>query len=95
MVDYARQLWLDSVMDKTDAIQLLGGSIAMTAAAIGTSHQAVSKWPDVLPRRIEDRVIAAIARRWLQPEAFQPDIASGAGPDGENPDIHPKESAHV
>lgn len=57
-------------MNKTDAIQLLGGSITAAAEAVGTSYQAVSKWPDILPRRIEDRVIAAIARRRLPPDAF-------------------------
>jgi len=78
MVDTNRQLWSDVVMKKTDAIQLLGGSVATTATAIGTSYQAVSKWPDVLSRRIEDRVIAAIARRCLSPERFRP-------PPGGNP----------
>lgn len=50
-------------MKKTDAIQRLGGSVAATADAIGISYQAVSKWPDELPARIEDRVIAALARQ--------------------------------
>jgi len=72
MVDMNLQLWLYVGMNKSDAIQILGGSIATTAKAIGTSYQAVSKWPDVLPRRIEDRVIAAIARKRLPPEAFRP-----------------------
>lgn len=65
-------------MKKSDAIQILGGSIAAASEAIGTSYQAVSKWPDVLPRRIEDRVIAAIARRKLPPEAFRPELAHPA-----------------
>lgn len=55
-------------MLKTKAIELLGGSIPAAAKAIGTSYQAVNQWPDVLPPRIEDRVVAAIARRHLSPE---------------------------
>lgn len=49
-------------MNKQKAIKLLGGSIAEAAKNIGISYQAVSKWPDVLPPRISDRVIAALAR---------------------------------
>lgn len=52
-------------MDKTKAIELLGGSPAKAAAAIGVTVSAVSQWPDVLPRRISDRVLAAIARKHL------------------------------
>lgn len=55
-------------MLKTEAIRLLGGTIASAAEAVGVSYQAVDKWPDVLPKRIEDRVIAAIARKHLPPE---------------------------
>lgn len=57
-------------MLKAKAIELLGGSVTAAAEAIGISYQAVDKWPDNLPPRIEDRVIAAIARRRL------PDLAS-------------------
>ena len=49
-------------MLKTQAIELLGGSTASAAAAIGISYQAVDKWPDTLPSRIEDRVLAACVR---------------------------------
>jgi hypothetical protein len=55
-------------MLKTRAIELLGGSFSAAADAIGITYQAVEKWPALLPRRIEDRVIAAIARRHLAPE---------------------------
>lgn len=55
-------------MLKTKAIELLGGSVASTADAIGVSYQAVDKWPDTLPPRISDRVMAAIARRHLSPQ---------------------------
>lgn len=50
-------------MDKAKAIELLGGTIAAAADAIGISYQAVRKWPDVLPQRIADRVTAALARK--------------------------------
>lgn len=49
-------------MQKTQAIQLLGGSISAAAAAIGITYKAVHKWPDLLTPRIADRVTAAIAR---------------------------------
>lgn len=55
-------------MDKAKAIQLLGGTPAKAAAAIGITTSAVSQWPDVLPPTISDRVIAAIARKHLPPE---------------------------
>ncbi len=50
-------------MRKDKAIELLGGTTATAAEAIGISYQAVDKWPDELPRRIEDRVLAALYRR--------------------------------
>lgn len=50
-------------MEKTKAIELLGGTVAAAAKEIGVTYQAVSNWPDVLPDRISDRVIAAIARK--------------------------------
>ena len=49
-------------MHKLKAIELLGGSIASTAEAIGITYQAVNQWPDELPPRIADRVQAAVAR---------------------------------
>lgn len=50
-------------MLKTEAINLLGGSVSAAADAIGVTYQAVDKWPDELPRRIEDRVLAALWRQ--------------------------------
>lgn len=50
-------------MLKTEAIELLGGSIAAAAEAIGVTYQAVDKWPDELPPRIADRVQAALWRK--------------------------------
>jgi predicted transcriptional regulator len=49
-------------MLKSEALALLGGTVTSTAAAVGVTPSAVSQWPDVLPRRIEDRVLAAVAR---------------------------------
>lgn len=49
-------------MLKTDAIQLLGGTATSAAEAIGITPQAVFDWPDELPPRIEDRVLAALYR---------------------------------
>lgn len=48
-------------MKKHEAIQLLGGTTTEAARAIGILPQAVSQWPEVLPQRIADRVIAALA----------------------------------
>ncbi|MDM0024105.1 hypothetical protein [Variovorax saccharolyticus] len=53
---------VQSAMLKTKAIELLGGSTATAAEAIGVTYQAVDKWPDELPARIVDRVIAALVK---------------------------------
>jgi hypothetical protein len=50
-------------MLKAKAIELLGGTVASAAKEIGVSYQAVDKWPDELPARIADRVMAALARK--------------------------------
>jgi len=50
-------------MLKTKAIELLGGSTAAAAEAIGVTYQAVDKWPDELPARLVDRVLAALVRK--------------------------------
>lgn len=52
-------------MKKAEAIEQLGGSVASAAKAIGVSYQAVNQWPDELPRRIVDRVQAALWRMQL------------------------------
>lgn len=49
-------------MRKAKALELLGGTQSTAAGVIGISYQAVDKWPDPLPPRIADRVIAAWAR---------------------------------
>jgi hypothetical protein len=50
-------------MLKSEAITLLGGTPSAAAEAIGITPQAVNDWPDELPRRIEDRVLAALYRK--------------------------------
>lgn len=51
-----------NAMQKKLAIDLLGGTVAKAADAIGINSQAVSQWPDTLPGRLSDRVIAACVR---------------------------------
>ena len=71
-------------MDKAKAIELLGGSVTAAADEIGVTYQAVEKWPDPLPPRIADRVVAAIARKHLPrhvlglPEAEVQDVHSAS-----------------
>ncbi|MCY0854300.1 hypothetical protein [Cupriavidus sp. D39] len=69
----ARKAWLPSGlknalierMEKSKATTLLGGTPSSAAEAIGISPQAYSQWPQILPRRLADRVVAAIARKHL------------------------------
>ncbi len=70
MVAPSNELWFNAGMLKSKAIELLGGSVSDAASAIGISYQAVHKWPDVLPDAIADRVVAAVARKLLPPEAI-------------------------
>jgi hypothetical protein len=55
-------------MRKIDAIRCLGGTIGALAEAVGITPSAVSQWPDDLSPRLEDRVLAALARKHLSPE---------------------------
>jgi len=55
-------------MLKTKALELLGGTASAAAAAVGVTPSAVAQWPDVLPKRIADRVLAVQARKHLPPE---------------------------
>lgn len=50
-------------MKKSEAIQLLGGSVKEAAATLGVTYQAVEKWPEELPPRIADRVLGAHVRK--------------------------------
>jgi hypothetical protein len=70
-------------MEKAKAIELLGGSVSSAAAAIGISYQAVDKWPDRLPERISDRVLAALARRHLPAKLIGGDPAKKRRPTAE------------
>ena len=54
-------------MDKAKAIEMLGGTVTAAAEAIGISSSAVTQWPEELPDRIADRVIA---RMHLPPEVL-------------------------
>ena len=49
-------------MKKSEAIELLGGTVTSAARAIGISPAAVSVWPDELRPRVADRVQAALWR---------------------------------
>jgi len=53
-------------MKKAKAIKLFGTQVAL-ARAIGIGKAAVSDWPDPLPPRIADRVIAACVRKGIDP----------------------------
>lgn len=75
MVAVWHELWFNLAMDKQTAIDLLGGTVAAAAEAIGVSYQAVDKWPDLLPPRIADRVLAVQARKYLSPELIGADVA--------------------
>lgn len=55
-------------MNKARAIEMLGGTPKLAAEAVGVTASAVSQWPDVLPDRIADRVLAALARKHLPPD---------------------------
>lgn len=64
-------------MLKAIAIELLGGTVTSAARAIGITHSAVSQWPEVLPKRISDRVqYAAIkASRERKPAKAKKELA--------------------
>jgi hypothetical protein len=66
-------------MEKAKAIELLGGSVPAAAKAVGVTRSAVGQWPDILPGRIEDRVLAVLARRHLSPELLG-DVPAVAAP---------------
>lgn len=70
MVDCRTEVCFNTSMLKTQAIELLGGSIAAAAKAVGVSYQAVKQWPDDLPPRIADRVYAVWGRKTM-PEMAQ------------------------
>lgn len=74
MVALSSELWFNPAMLKARAIELLGGTVASAAKAVRVSYQAVDKWPDVLPPRISDRVLAAVARKHLPASLVGDDV---------------------
>lgn len=52
-------------MKKAQALELFGGTVTATARALGITHSAVSQWEDELPRAVEERILAALARKHL------------------------------
>jgi hypothetical protein len=62
-------------MDKATAIKLLGGTVSSAAAEIGVTPSAIAQWPDDLPGRLSDRVLAALARKHLPAELIGADGA--------------------
>jgi len=60
-------------MQKSQAIEVLGGTVTQAAEAIGINPQAISQWPECLPRRLADRVLAACVRSGI---AIPPELAS-------------------
>lgn len=64
-------------MEKSKATALLGGTTSAAAEAIGISPQAYSQWPSVLPPRLADRVVAAIARKHLPASLLGSECGAG------------------
>lgn len=80
MVARMTELWFNPSMKKALALRVLGdGSVSAAAEKLGVTYQAVDKWPEDLPARIADRVVAAAAREhpsdWhrIWPELAQPE----------------------
>ncbi len=63
MVANLSELWFNIVMQKQKAIEILGGTITLAAKALKISYQAIDHWPDPLPDRVADRVVAYVARK--------------------------------
>lgn len=80
MLHKMREVCCNGRVLKTKAIELLGGSPREAAEAVGVSQSAVSQWPDMLPPRISDRVLAALARKHLPPELIGQEPAHVAEP---------------
>lgn len=60
-------------MKKARAIELLGGTVSAAAEACNVTTSAISQWPDDLPPNIENRVLAALARKHLPPSLLGSD----------------------
>lgn len=74
-------------MKKARAIELLGGTVAATAMACKVTTSAVCQWPDDLPPTIENRVLAALARKHLPAALLGVEPVLGAAADA-----NPKEA---
>ena len=60
-------------MNKTKAIELLGGTVKLVAKRCHISSSAVSQWPEVLTKANKDRVQAALYRmRYYKKESEKP-----------------------
>jgi transposase-like protein len=69
-------------MEKAKAIQLLGGSMSAAARTLGVTYHAVLRWPDKLSPRVSQRVVGAVARKYLPPEILElldDDVAPAPG----------------
>jgi len=53
-------------MKKSLAIKTFG-SASYLARVLGCTPSAIFQWPDILPLRIEDRVLAACVREGIDP----------------------------
>jgi hypothetical protein len=71
---------------KTKALEMLGGTVTSVAKAVRLTASAVSQWPDELTPAIEDRVLAALARKHLPAELTGIDA---------DPSIPTQEPSHV
>jgi hypothetical protein len=67
MLASSGELWFNVAMLKSEAIQHLGGSVAVAARTLGISYQAVRQWPDFLTPDIANRVIASFYKRGKRP----------------------------
>lgn len=67
-------------MKKAHAIELLGGSTAAAARALGISYAAVFKWPAELSPGVSDRVLGAKARMDALERQLTESLVSGPAP---------------
>jgi len=68
-------------MDKKQVINFFGSQVNL-AKAVRVSPPSVTCWPDPLPRRIADRVIAACVRKGIDPTPLL-EMEEGTGGDDE------------
>lgn len=59
-------------MDKQKVIDAFD-SVSELARILGCTPSAIFQWPDELPRRLQDRVIAAAVRKGIDPAPFLDD----------------------